>query len=337
MKLSLEKEVRSKVKDVGLIIYKAGDNMVNHDGIEHAGYLSFVTLLAVFPFLVFFVAILGALGETQAGDQFIHAIINNAPKYVTDAIMPRINEILSGPPQGLLTISILGTIWTSSSIVEGMRTVLNRAYHVHTPPHFFWRRLVSIGQIFLLSIILIIAMIGLIIVPILFNKVYGLFLAYDAVNGGNSTYGPPYYSFFDAGWDFLRYVFAVLVMLFFVSTLYYVLPNVKHKWRDTLPGSCITVIFWLATAKIMAYYLINFSQFNLIYGSLANIIIFLLFFYVINIIFIYGAEFNYLLEKYLGHRIIQKEEVAPDEVKPGEELNRVENNDEIVIPDDKKR
>ena len=74
----------------------------------------------------------------------------------------------------------------------------------------------------------------------------------------------------------------------------------------------------------------------MVYGSLANIIVFLLFFYIVNVIFIYGAEFNYLLEKYLGHKIIQKEEVAPEQVKPAEAMNRVETKKEIVIPDDKK-
>ncbi len=307
--------------------------MVNHDGIEHAGYLAFVIMLAVFPFLVFFVAILGALGQTGQGGDFIHLIIDRAPKYMTDPVLPSINEILSGPPHGLLTISILGTIWTSSSIVEGMRTVLNRAYHVHTPPNYYFRRAMSIMQILLLSMILIIAMLGLIIIPTIFNKLYGLFFTFNTVSNQAEL---PHLAFFAGEWEFLRYVFAVLVLLFFVSTLYYVLPNVRHKWRDTLPGAVVTVIGWSLLTKGMAYYIGHFTQLSVVYGSLANIIVFLLFFYIVNIIFIYGAEFNYLLEKYLGHKIIQKEEVAPEQVKPTETMNRVVTKKEIVIPNDKK-
>ena len=320
-----------RLKEICLLIYKSGDNMVNHDGIEHAGYLSFITMLAVFPFLVFFVAILGALGQTMQGGQFIHLIIDHAPKYMIDPVLPSINEILSGPPHGLLTISILGTIWTSSSIVEGMRTVLNRAYHVHTPPNYYFRRALSIGQILLLSLILIIAMLGLIIIPNIFNKLYGLFVTFS----GETPNLPQHFSFFAGEWEFIRYMFAILVLLFFVSTLYYVLPNVKHRWRDTLPGAVVTVIGWTLLTKAMAYYLGNFNQLSMVYGSLASIIIFLLFFYIVNIIFIYGAEFNYLLEKYLGHKIIQKEDVAPEQVKPAEVLNRVETKKEIVVHNDK--
>jgi len=154
MKPVLKPKLLSALK----IIYKSGDNMVDHDGIEHAGYLSFVLLLAFFPFLVFFVAILGALGETQLGAEFVRTIINNLPQSVTAVALPRINEILSGPPAGLLTISILGTIWTASSMIEGYRTILNRAYRVATPPNYYLRRALSILQLLLLVCILIISM-----------------------------------------------------------------------------------------------------------------------------------------------------------------------------------
>ena len=336
MKARLKKWLH-KLRDIGLLIYKSGDNMVDHDGVEHAGYLSFLTLLAFFPFLVFFVAILGALGQTGQGDQFIHMLISNAPRYAVEAIEPRIDEILSGPPHGLLTISILGTIWTSSSIVHCMRTILNRAYHVHTPRSYYFRRAISIVHILLLAVLLIFTMIVLIIVPIIFTKLYGLFFTYQAVNGGGNFNALPHPTLLLADeWEFLRYLGVALVLLAFVSMLYYVLPNVKHKWRHTLPGSLITVVGWVLTGKGMSYYLINFSQVNVVYGSLTNIIIFLLFFYIINIIFIYGAEFNYLLEKYLGHKLVQKENVAPEEIKPTEQMNRVVTKDEIVVPDEKK-
>ncbi len=309
--------------------------MVNHDGVEHAGYLSFLVLLAFFPFLVFFVAILGALGETSAGSHLIHLIVDNAPQHMVAAIVPRIDEILSGPPQGLLTISILGTIWTSSSIVEGMRTVLNRAYHVHTPPNYYLRRALSIGQLLLLTLILIVAMLALVIVPIVFNKLFGVFITYQTING-QSQEALPQVSFFAGEWELLRYVFAFAVLLFFISGLYYFLPNVKQKWRDTIPGALITLIGWAIAARGITYYLSHYNQFNLVYGSLASMIAFLVFFYIINMIFIYGAEFNYLLEQYLGHKIIQRQEVSPEQVKTGELHNRDVKKDEIVVRDDKR-
>lgn len=132
--------------------YKALYNTIYHDGFELAGYLAFLGVLALFPFLVFTLALAGFVGEGRAGAEFIHLLTNVLPPDMMKALSPRIAEIMSGPPQGLITVSILGAIWTSSSAVEGYRTVLNRAYHVLTPPSYIFRRLWSIAQI-LLSLI----------------------------------------------------------------------------------------------------------------------------------------------------------------------------------------
>ena len=119
---------------------------VMHDGIEHAGYLAFLGLLSLFPFLVFLVAIIGLVGQGSTGAAFISAVLKSMPVNLAGALTPRIEEIISGPPQALLTVSILGAIWTASSAVEGIRTVLNRAYHVATPPAYLFRRTLSIER-----------------------------------------------------------------------------------------------------------------------------------------------------------------------------------------------
>jgi membrane protein len=297
------------------LIYDSGDTLVDHDGIEHAGYLSFVLLLAFCPFLVFFVAILGALGETDMGAHFIRMILDNAPQDIIGAIIPRINEILSGPPAGLLTISILGTIWTASSLIEGYRAILNRAYHVKTPPNYYARRALSILQLIILVALLIVAMFILVFLPAMAAKVYGLF---DGVNNaaqmttGTVVFEYEQMSFLGVEWENLRYIIVIAVMFLFISALYYWLPNLKQSWIRTFPGAVVAVMGWLLAGRAFSYYLSNFGQMNLVYGSLGGLIAFLLFFYFLNIIFIYGAEFNYLLEKSMGLKFEEKEEVRPN-------------------------
>jgi membrane protein len=212
----------------------------------------------------------------------------------------------------------LGAIWTASSIVEGARTVLNRAYHVKDAPNYYWRRSISILQMILLTIFLVVAMIGLVFVPILFTKVYGLIAGANFVVGAqtDATNIP----FFSLEWEFWRQSLFIVALLFFVSALYHILPNVKQSWVRTMPGAAIVVFGWLMVVKVYTYYLLHFNQMNLIYGSLANIIAFLVFFYIQNIVFIYGAEFNYLLERKLGHKIEEKEKVK--KVKKKREHNK---------------
>lgn len=287
-------------------MYDAGDNLVNHDGIEHAGYLSFVLLLAFFPFLVFFVAILGSLGETQTGASFVNAVLGNLPQHIIGVVKPRIEEILSGPPVGLFTISILGTIWTASSMIEGFRTILNRAYRVHTPPNYYLRRALSILQLIILIVILIAAMLVLVFLPVVANKVYGFFDAINAISD-RPKFEYQQISFLGVEWEYIRKLLALSVMFFFISSLYYFLPNVKQSWVRTIPGALVAAFGWVLAGVAFSFYLGNFNQVNLIYGSLGSIIAFLLFFYVVNIIFIYGAEFNYLLEELRGVKVVERE------------------------------
>lgn len=276
------------------MFYKAGYNTVYHDGIELAGYLAFLGIIALFPFLVFVVALAGFIGEGHAGAQFVQNLLEQMPPHITAALKPRVDEIISGPPQGLLTVSIVGAIWTSSSAVEGYRTVLNRAYHVGTPPAYIWRRLQSVVQILLLSVLVVAAMVILVLLPILWHKLAGLLGDADqfllVLQIGNQLT-----------------LISLAVLFCTICLSYYVLPNIKQNWHSVVPGAALVTFLLVGAAWTLTYYLSQFEQVNLIYGSLGGIIAVLLFFYIGNIIFIYGAELNYLIKKALGEKIEQKQ------------------------------
>jgi membrane protein len=81
--------------------------------------------------------------------------------------------------------------------------------------------------------------------------------------------------------------------------------------HSVVPGAALVTIMWIGAARLLSVYLSHFQQVNLIYGSLGGFIATLLFFYISNIIFIYGAEFNYLFKMALGEKIEQKRAVSP--------------------------
>ncbi len=253
-------------------------DLVNQNGVEHAGYLAFLSILSLFPFLIFLIAIIGFFGATNEGIKFIEYILNSVPKEMNQALAPRIKEIISGPHQGFLTIAILGVIWTASSSVEGCRTILNRAYRIEFPPPYIWRRFVSIIEFFIITFSIVVGIIAFLIIPNLLQKVD---------------------SFLSLGIDFKAWFFyfsKIIVFLIIVastSLLYFALPNAKQKITQTLPGSILTVILYSILQKAFAFYLGYFDQVNFVYGSLAGIIVSLMFFYLISLVFIFGAEFNY--------------------------------------------
>lgn len=282
------------LKKILFLFYKSGDNLVDNDGIELAGYLTFLALLALFPFLVLLVALAGFVGQGELGSQFIALVMQYVPQDAVASLRPRIEEIVSGPPPGLLTISILGAIWTSSSAVEGLRTVLNRAYNVSEPPSYVFRRMISILQILLFTSLVIMVMLVLVLAPVMLT----------AITRHTGILFPPAVSQFVTD-DFV-YISAALIFIS-VASLYYLLPNIKQSLLAVVPGAVLVVALWVLGAAGVTFYLDNISQVNIIYGSLSSFIATLIFFFVMNVIFIYGAEFNHQLLVMLGKRIVEKE------------------------------
>jgi membrane protein len=85
---------------------------------------------------------------------------------------------------------------------------------------------------------------------------------------------------------------------------------------SVVPGAVLVVLLWIGAAYLLTSYLSHFEQVNLIYGSLGGIIATLVLFYICNMIFIFGAEFNYQIFYTLGLRIVQKENVEPTKEVP---------------------
>jgi membrane protein len=256
---------------------------IEHDGVEHSGYMSFMILVSIFPFFVFLLALTSFFGASELGQNFIEIALKNMPSHSIDSIQSHIGQISNSPPQSLLTLAVGGTLWTASSFVECLRTILNRVYGITSPPNYIFRRLLSIAQFLLISLVISAVMLMLVIIPVLFAKI------------------PDFTVLIEKYTDFLgaiRYAF-IFASLFLTScSLYYIIPNAKIKFVEVIPGALLTVILWTISGYLLSKYIIYYNQLNIVYGSLGSVIVTLIFFYIINVIFIYGAEFNYLLSTY---------------------------------------
>lgn len=290
---------------VNLIKYnnKAITNLIKHDGVEHAGYMAFISLLAFFPFLIFIMTFTASIGNSEYGKHIVSLILENLPSYLQGTLETRIKEILSGPPSSLLTLSILGVVWTSSSMVEGLRTILNKIYHVKTPPTYIWRRMLSIFQFFIITLMLVFSMFLLVFLPIIYQKISSI----EFLQPIFSVKSIVDYPLLAPIWSKTRNTTFLVTLFLAVLYLYYAIPNVKLRVKSLIPGSLIVSILWICGGSLLSEYVYLFSQMNFVYGSLAGFIITLLFFYIIHIIFIYGAEINYLISQNNPRKELEKD------------------------------
>jgi membrane protein len=263
-------------------LYIALVQLINHDGVEHSGYMSFMVLLSIFPFFIFILALTSFLGASELGENFINLALENLPSHSIDAIRSRINDLLKAPPQELLTLAVVGSLWTSSSFVECLRTILNRVYEIKSPPNYILRRLLSIGQFILISMMISFVMLLVVLIPIALSKI-------PAIVDPFSEYKNIL--------NIIKYAVVFLSLFLTVCSLYYLIPNAKLNFCEVIPGAFLSVVLWISSGYLLSKYIIYYNQLNVVYGSLGSIIITLIFFYIINMIFIYGAEFNYLMSK----------------------------------------
>ena len=244
-----------------------------HDGLERAGYLSFLLLLSIFPFLVFLNALASSVLSILDKDHIVYTrlfyvLSGELPHDTMAALLPRIEEILLGPPHSLLTMAIIGVIWSASSVIEGIRNILNKAMRVSAPPPYVLGRMFSILQFLVIVIAMIFSLLCIKLTPILFE-----------------TEGDK--------WEFLRFVMTKLVLFLSLAWIYFMVPNLKQSIVAVLPGAAAVTVLWSLSSMTFSWYLSNFHVLKTIYGNLTGVIASLIFFYILSIFFIYGAELNY--------------------------------------------
>ncbi len=281
-------EIKNSLKEKIILFKDAAVSLVYHDGIEHAGYLAFLLMLSFFPFIVLIVATIGAIGENNLRTIFLELILDTEFAVFIDSLKPRILEITSMPPDSLWTFVLLSAVWTASSIFEALRTALNKAYRVVSPPAYIWRRIISILEFMVVMTMILAVFSIMLIMPILWK-----FVMHELHFEDNSIL-----RFFSTGTNSIRLYLLILFGYVMVSFLYHFLPNRKHgNYFATAPGTIAVLVLWNIAAFLFKFYIKFFTQLNVIYGSIAGIIITLLFFYICSVIFIYGAELNYYMEQ----------------------------------------
>jgi membrane protein len=251
--------------------------MLDDGGTLLAGHIAFATLFALFPFIIFLTALGGELGQSSAAQDFIDLGLGTLPDEVRRAIEPAVDEVLLGGRQGLMTLSIIASVWAVSSAFEAARYALNLAYDVTQTRAIWWQRLQSLLMVMIFASFIILAMVLAVAAPMVWALAE--FLEVDLLKW-QQFYG------------LVRFGLSVLLMLCFVVPLYRWLPNEKLTLLEVLPGALLAVIVWIISAGLYSWYLINLGRFTVTYGSLGGIVATLLFFYISALIFIFGAEVN---------------------------------------------
>lgn len=308
-----EVEEKLKPRTTAIEVVKRVAIGVYNDGFIHAGNLAYLSILALFPFFILAAAIAHLLGQGQDAQLTVLNVLRRLPPDVASTLREPVQEVLQARQGPLLWFGAIVGLWTAASYVETIRDILRRCYGVKYCAPFWEYRLGSMLVILGAVILLMIA----------FAASAALTLAQRAI-----IEWFPFAQNVATTLGIYRLVPAV-TLFFTFYVLFYALTPSRYRKRTCRkwPGALFITLWWLATVEILPNVLGLLGGYSLTYGSLAGVMISLLFFFVVGLGVVIGAELNAALaesgaialkgEVYNGP---YTDELEVEEPQPGEDV-----------------
>src|SRR4028119_133603 len=222
---------------------------VRDDALGLAAQLAFYLILAIFPFILFLVALLAALGSSSP--QFVNEIFGYLrrvmPAQVFDLIETYTERTLRNEDTapGLLSVGILGTIWAASGAFSALINALNRAYDVQETRPFWKVRGIAILMTLGLSVLVLGGVLLLIAGPSIGETIAEVFTLDDE---------------FVIVWNVVRWPVALLFMVATVALLFYFAPDAGQPFRWITPGGFVGIALWVLASLAFNLYLRSASN-----------------------------------------------------------------------------
>lgn len=262
----------------------------------HSAHAAFFLFISAFPFMILVMTLIKYTPLTK--DLLYIILANVTPEIVGDTLNNWLDEIYSDSV-GVLSISILGALWTSAKGFIGIADSINRIYrHKFTLNYFFYRLLGILYSVIFLALTMA-AMILVLFGGKLNNWLFNTFNISSEILKTITD---------------LRIYIAIAVFIAVILAIYVLLPNRRVKLIYELPGTIFTTVGWILFSTGYSLYFDIAGTRKSIYGSLSAIIFFMLWLYFCIYILFLGAELNLYLQKRRNHK---KSQIDVDNEQPG--------------------
>jgi membrane protein len=247
-----------------------------------AAQLAFYFFLSLFPALLFLVALIGYLPVENVLTQLLEALGTIAPSEVLTLLRTQLDEVARGSYGSLLTLGIVGAIWSSSAAMVAIIDALNHAYDIEERRPWWKRRIVAIALTVALALFIVTSLVLVLVGP----DVASLMAGWVGLG--------PAFSLF---WAMARWPLMIFLVVLGVDLVYCFAPNRRGRWVWITPGSLLATSLWMASSFAFKFYVANLANFNATYGAIGGVVVLLLWFYVSGLAILIGAELNGVIEQ----------------------------------------
>lgn len=261
------------------------DLLFEADVLSRAAQIGFYFSFALFPLLYFLVSLFGLVLESSDSlrGELYRYLQQIMPMTVFDLVKKTVDEIVASSTSGKLTLGIVVTLWSASAGVDAVRTALNAVYQVRET-RSIWR---TKAQSLVLTLVVAILVAGLLTTVFYGWQLVGILLW----NIGFTSASP---------WLLVvvQWLAILLVMLLVCEIIYNLLPDLKPaRWIWITPGSIVAIVLWILLTTGFRVYLGYFNTYNKAYGSLAAVMIMMLWLYLTAVALLVGGAINSVVHR----------------------------------------
>ena len=246
-----------------------------------ASQLAYYFFLALFPALICLLAIASFFPLQNFTDQVLRLLGPFAPAEILDIVQQQITNIAEGHRGGLVTVGLLGALWSSSAAMVAVISAMNRAYDIEESRPWWRVRLTAILLTVVLSLFVIVAFALIVAGPQLAD------FAGRHLGLGSAWVWT---------WKIVQWPLALAMVAVGVGLIYYFAPDAEQIWVWITPGSLAATGLWLLASLGFRFYAVNFGHYEATYGALGGVIVLLLWFYLSALCIVLGAEMNAEIE-----------------------------------------
>ena len=282
---------RAELRLTGLAIWRGVVGVYNNDDLTFAASIAYYSLLSLFPFFLLLLSIIAGITSSELDRQEVLGFILRYFPRQFDFVTSQLNAMQEARVQLGVAGSIL-MVWAAMGVFGAITSAVNHAWGVEKQPSYFKHKMISFVMLVMASLLLIAALVLVSAINVVearwFSAVVERYEALRALQG------------FAATWA------STLAFIFVVGLVFYFVPNAKVRFRDVWVGAIVTGLAWRGALAGFSWYVRDLSRFDRIHGSVAAVVVFLIWIYTSAVILLWGVQVTAANARLRRHR--------PDEI-----------------------